>query len=1026
MRFRMFAPVSGVGFVMAVTLIMAGMVTLFFFHMADAEQHTTTSGGRLIAFYGLPLTVWLAVLAWARYIDKSRQAMEKMESFNASIIEVSTEAIIVIDQRGLVTLFSPAAERLFGYSSHEIIGRNISLLMPEPLASQHDAYLERYLTTGEQHIIGAGRIVVAVDKLGRRITVRLSVGEFKQDNQRFFVGMVSDYSERIEVERKLGQFAQAADANPDLVYITDARGLIVYVNPAFTVLTGLTLEETQGREPSLIDHPETNRETLANMAKTLQRGEAWRGRLRIIHKHTAQESARWLDMSMAPIRDDRGKLSGFVSLGRDVTDKILLEQSEALQRESAELRVKIGEILHAQEPLQARLTRALSLLLSMAGLVLQNKGGIFLRTHDEEPARLRMFLTQGEFSAEFLEKEDCIKLGSCLCGRVALSGELLISDDCFCDPRHEHRFIGMQPHGHYIVPLSDARNTLGVLFLYTDPYPKPDSSRLEMLRLVGQMMGLAIANDLLHKRICDARDAAMEAIRTKSHFLANISHEIRTPMNGLLGTLELLQDTSLGQHQNELLKIGYNAARELRDTLNDLLDFSGLESGKLTVEQREFDLYQVITGVRASFETRAEEQGLQFFCEITPDLPMQVKGDPGRLRQVLTNLLDNAVKFTPRGKVTLRVKVQPLADGKMHLAVEVGDTGIGIDPALQAKLFEGFVQADGSSTRNHGGTGLGLTLCRELITLMGGDISVESQPGAGSTFRFNLTLEAVTQRPAHPELKIAAPATYPSFHGHILLVEDNAANQMVAKGLLSRHGLSVDVACDGMEALARIAASPYDLVLMDCQMPVMDGYTATRELRRRETAEGWQHLPVIAMTANAMAGDRERCLESGMDDYLAKPMNRAVLLEILKHWLQAGPDIQLRETESTDAPPIESVLTELAETPSEPPIQPEALEDLRRLMGAAFPELVDTFLENTPQLIDDLRTGIATGDLKKQYEAMHSLKSSSALLGARKLSGLAAEFEKQARMQEPVASNQLDLLCLEFEGVRLSLEAVRE
>ena len=1025
MSFRPVATKSDVAFIMALTLVMACMVTVFFLAMTNAGQQDALSAGWRIGIYGVPLSVWLAVLTWARYVDKSRETLNKMESFNASIIEVSTEAIIVIDQRGLVTLFSPAAERLFGYSGDEILGRNISLLMPEAVAKEHDAYLDRYLSTGERHIIGMGRIVVALDKMGREIPIRISIGEFRLDKQRFFVWLASDFSERLDAERKLGQFGKAVDANPDLVYITDAGGLIEYVNPAFTALTGWSLEEARGRKPGIIDHPDTPRETLADMAEKLRRGEAWRGRLPITHKNPTTESARWLDLSMAPIRDDQGRHSGFVALGRDVTEKIQEEQRETRARESAELRVKIGEILHSRQTLKTRLTGALDSLLSMADLALQKRGGIFLLSHDDEPARLNLYLTQGEFSAEFPYNEAYVNLGSRLCGRAALSGELLVSNDCFCDPRHEHRYPGMRPHGHYIVPLSDARNTLGVLFLYTDPYPNPDPSRLEMLRLVGQMMGLAIADDVLQQRLREARDAAIEATRLKSRFLANISHEIRTPMNGLLGTLDLLRDAPLAESQSELLRTGYGAARKLQEILNDLLDYTGLESGKLTIEPRDFDLYPLVDELLASFGERAAQKGLQLLSEITPGLPASVKGDPTRLRQVLNNLLDNAVKFTSRGKIALTIKGNPLDDGRLRLEFAVSDTGMGIAPEMRARIFEGFVQGDGSSTRNQGGTGLGLALSREIVALMGGDLAVESQPGAGSTFRFSLILEATGNRAAGRETDHSGqPATVrPGFHGHVLLVEDNPTNEMVAKRVLSGYGLSVDTARDGMEALARVASNRYDLAFMDCQMPVMDGYMATRELRRREAAEGRRHLPVIAMTANAMAGDRESCLEAGMDDYLAKPITRDDLLEALKRWLQPAPDLPVEAAGSDHA--RQSADVEQPESPAGSPIQEEALVQLRDMMGPAFAELIDTYIGNVPNLLDDLRTGIASGDLKQQFESMHSLKSNSALLGAKTLSGLAAEVETQARLQNPASMAQLDTVRLEFDRVRESLIRLR-
>ena len=845
---------------------------------------------------------------------------ETVRAMLAAIVESSDDAIIGARLDGSIVTWNSGAERLFGYSRQEALGKNPKILTP-PGHEQEVDNVQALIQSGQS---AASFETVSIRKDGSLFHASICVSPIRNSAGRVIgsSAILRDISRRVAAEHLLRdseeRFRIMADCCPALMWVTDPAGSNQFVNRAHREFTGTAYEWLHGRAWPEFLHPDDAAAYVEGFERAVAGQRVFQGEMRM---RRGDGQWRWLANHAAPRFSADGEFLGHVGISFDITARKQMES--ALQASEEKFR-QLAENVRQVFWMMAPATREL-LYISPAYEQIWERSCASVYA---EPMSW----------AQAIHPDD-------------LPGALAAFD--------------RQLEGHVVDSAYRIRTPNGrEKWLRDRAFPVRDAAG-NLIRVAGLVEEIT-EQKRYEQELIQARVLADAANQAKSRFLANMSHEIRTPMNGVIGMLQLLMDTDLAHEQHRYAEIALSSARSLLSLIDDILDLSKIEARRVVLEKRDFQIRLTIGEVVEMLRVSAAAKGLRLHSTVSPDVPQTASGDSHRLRQVLQNLCANAIKFTERGEVRVSTTLANQFGGKTVIRVEVTDTGIGIPPDRAAALFAPFVQADTSTTRKYGGTGLGLAISKQLVEMMGGDIGVDSRPGEGSRFWFTVALGAVEASAAadlEPARDRTGPAVVDRQH-RVLVVEDNPINREVAAAQLEKLGYRAGTVSGGAEALAELYEQDYDLVLMDCEMPGMDGFEATRRIRESALAG----IPIVALTANAMASDRQACLNAGMNDYLAKPVELRALSDVLARWLpaQAGPP---------------------------PAFEGDAL--LHRLMGdrELTARLLRDFLQDAPSQLQKLRCRLEEADTAGAGYQAHSLKGSAATSGAGALSSIARAIE---------------------------------
>lgn len=991
-------------------------------------------------------------------LQEMLDALTESEAKFRGLVSAAPDAMVLADKTGHIVLANDEAERLFGYEQQELLGMPVEMLVPERFRNRHVEHRDAYFTAPVMRPMGVGPELYGVRKDGSEFPVDIKLSYYPTKDGGIAIAAIRDVTDRKQAEAQLYLRTTALEAAANGIVITDREGTIVWVNPAATPLTGYTADELLGQNLRLLKSDHHDTAFFQDLWKTILTGQTWHGEMINRRKDGSLYTE---EQTIAPVRDDRGRITHFIAIKQDVTAR---KQADA---ELAAANAELATLYETTRDLAARWEALFSLSrLLNRSLELDEVFDTFARAVESYVPydRLGVILPDGDqltvaYSVAHPPLASHQGLSWPKTADTAVEWMLNHGEPrLVCDLAQE---AGFRDETYLIqegvrsclgLPLLVGGEMLGVFFLdslTTETYSSRDIERLlplaDQVAIVIEHSQLwssvqrhaeELSREVDERKRAEAamqaaKSAAESANRAKGDFLAKMSHEIRTPLNAIIGMTELTLDTALTTEQREFLQVVQSSSETLLTVINDILDLSRIEAGQMTIEDTPFHLREVVEGVAEVLSIRAQKKGLELTCYVNPALPSRVLGDPTRLRQVLVNLVGNAIKFTERGEVAIQVEQRRVeAPGQVGLHVSVADTGIGIPNNLQARIFDPFAQADATTARRFGGSGLGLSISKALMELMGGRIWVESEVGKGSTFHCDLVVtaaepdteavragretypdlcgvavlvaddnptnrlilrrtlqtwgmsvdeatggeetltllraphanyqivildhqmpdmdgaavaRAIRQDPQLQQIRVVmlssweglstatreelgittvltkpvkqsklldvlmgllrraeeaeAPAepsipetTRPALQRHILLVEDNVDNQNLVRRILEKAGYWVVIAGNGVAAVNAVRQARYHLILMDVQMPEMDGFEATRTIRAWEREHNVGRTPIIAMTAHAIAGYREQCLQQGMNDYLTKPLKKDLLLQTVERYLASSEE----------------------------------------------------------------------------------------------------------------------------------------
>jgi PAS domain S-box-containing protein len=744
-----------------------------------------------------------------------------------------------------------------------------------------------------------------------------------------------------------GRYRALVEAAGDIIFTADAAGRFTYVNPRALETTGHRSAQLLGRSYLEIVAP-AHRENLSALLKlqVLDRTPVTYVEFEAL---TASGGTIWIGQTVTLVLE-HGAVTGFQAVARDIDARVQLEQ-------------------------QLRAQYEIALLMAGGGMDATGVGGEVVRTLCTRTGwdRGQLWLRRDAGHLELLTEWRPLEPAESAAEPLLLPGAIVREDESACAEPLWIADLRAAPWSSYgggpmrsamAFPIVLDSRFAGIVLLFARTARERDSAILHLAATVGAHLGQFLDRCRVHRELAVARDAALESSRMKSEFLANVSHEIRTPLHAIIGCGELLLRTVLDAEQRTLAATSYAAGGALLRVVDDILDFSAIESGRLAVECSPFDLRPAIAAVSGPIAVRAAEKSLAYRHTIAAVLPERVVGDERCLRQILRNLLDNAVKFTESGSVALSVE----SSGDDLVDFEVTDTGTGIPADLQRRLSEPFTQADGSMTRTVGGTGLGLAIARGLVERLGGELGIESAEGAGATVSFRIRL------PPAPAL-VAVPAAEPWTAGtvpelRILVADDNAVNQQLIARQLQALGAACEIVADGRQAFARAMSRRYDLILMDLQMPLLDGFAATRLIRRWEADRGAPPTTIVAISANAHHRDRLRSLQAGMNEHLAKPLQLADLSVVLRRLAGVSP-----------GGPPEAPRTRT----TGPMLDASIIDGLRELADgddAFLRDLIGQYRSDSDSRLEELERAATAGEVAAIHRLAHALRGSSANVGA--------------------------------------------